>query len=93
MMLIDVKTKEELNIHMSQYGNHVIVVFGSKWALRNNYDNFYYLITYEKEHKKNTWNSSKLEPEVAISDEEAFSFIVKVRREESLNKILNDLEE
>lgn len=84
-MLIDVKTKEELNIHMSQYGTHVRVGFGSKWALRNNYDNFYYLITYEK-HKKNTW--IRRVPEVALSDEEAFNFILKVRREESLDKIL-----
>lgn len=87
--LIDVKTKEELNIYMYQNIGYDMVTFGSKWGLRSSSirwisqpgKKLYFLINYGK--------NLKTISEELITDEEVFNFIVKVRREESLNNILD----
>lgn len=94
-MLIDVKTKEELNLFMDDHTafpfSGIAITFGSKWGLRK-YGRtteyiIYHLITYEKEHQRNTRN--KVLTSQTVTDEEAFKLILKVRREENLNNILS----
>ena len=91
-MIIEVKTKEELNLFMNDYHSGITITFGSKYGLKNYGEtteyNIYHLITYEKEHQRNTYN--KILTTQTVTDEEVFKLIVKVRREESLNKILSD---
>lgn len=90
MMIIEVKSKEELNLFMSDYHTGIVITFGPKYGLRK-YGRttdycIYHLITYEKEHQRNTYN--KILTSRTVTDEEAFRLIVKVRREENLNNIL-----